>query len=70
MSLCSWSVRFNPNWASYFYDATFDRSAAAFNNPDHVSIAIHRAASGTSCRSKPHWPLPKPWSTSTAFDRR
>jgi pimeloyl-ACP methyl ester carboxylesterase len=24
-----------------FDDATFDRSAAAFNNPDHVSIVIH-----------------------------
>lgn len=26
-------------WA--FDDATFDRSAAAFNNPDHVAITIH-----------------------------
>ena len=24
-----------------FDDATFDRSAAAFNNPDHVDIVIH-----------------------------
>ena len=25
----------------HFDDATFDRSAAAFDNPDHVSIVIH-----------------------------
>jgi pimeloyl-ACP methyl ester carboxylesterase len=29
----------SPKWN--FDDATFDRSAAAFENPDHVSIAIH-----------------------------
>jgi pimeloyl-ACP methyl ester carboxylesterase len=29
----------SPKW--YFDDATFDRSAAAFNNPDHVAITIH-----------------------------
>jgi pimeloyl-ACP methyl ester carboxylesterase len=29
----------SPQWK--FDDATFDRSAAAFNNPDHVAIAIH-----------------------------
>ncbi len=29
----------SPKW--HFDDATFDRSAAAFNNPDHVSIVIH-----------------------------
>jgi pimeloyl-ACP methyl ester carboxylesterase len=29
----------SPKWN--FDDATFDRSAAAFNNPDHVAIAIH-----------------------------
>jgi pimeloyl-ACP methyl ester carboxylesterase len=29
----------SPNWA--FDDATFDRSAAAFDNPDHVEIVIH-----------------------------
>lgn len=29
----------SPEWP--FDDATFDRSAAAFNNPDHVSIVIH-----------------------------
>jgi pimeloyl-ACP methyl ester carboxylesterase len=29
----------SPKWA--FDDATFDRSAAAFDNPDHVSIAVH-----------------------------
>jgi pimeloyl-ACP methyl ester carboxylesterase len=29
----------SPKW--YFDDATFDRSAAAFNNPDHVDIVIH-----------------------------
>ena len=29
----------SPKWA--FDDATFDRTAAAFNNPDHVAIVIH-----------------------------
>jgi pimeloyl-ACP methyl ester carboxylesterase len=29
----------SPKWA--FDDATFDRSAAAFDNPDHVQIVIH-----------------------------
>jgi pimeloyl-ACP methyl ester carboxylesterase len=29
----------SPNWN--FDDATFDRSAASFENPDHVSIVIH-----------------------------
>jgi pimeloyl-ACP methyl ester carboxylesterase len=29
----------SPNWA--FDDATFDRSAVAFDNPDHVAIVIH-----------------------------
>jgi pimeloyl-ACP methyl ester carboxylesterase len=29
----------SPKWK--FDDATFDRSAAAFNNPDHVAIVIH-----------------------------
>ena len=29
----------SPKWA--FDDATFDRSAASFNNPDHASIVIH-----------------------------
>jgi pimeloyl-ACP methyl ester carboxylesterase len=29
----------SPRWN--FDDATFDRSAAAFNNPDHVAISIH-----------------------------
>jgi pimeloyl-ACP methyl ester carboxylesterase len=29
----------SPNWN--FDDATFDRSAVSFNNPDHVSIVIH-----------------------------
>jgi pimeloyl-ACP methyl ester carboxylesterase len=29
----------SPKWA--FDDATFDRSAASFDNPDHVGIAIH-----------------------------
>jgi pimeloyl-ACP methyl ester carboxylesterase len=29
----------SPQWN--FDDATFDRSAASFNNPDHVSIVIH-----------------------------
>jgi pimeloyl-ACP methyl ester carboxylesterase len=33
-----WSI-VSPNWA--FDDATFDRTAAAFNNPDHVAIVIH-----------------------------
>ena len=29
----------SPNWN--FDDATFDRSAKAFDNPDHVAIVIH-----------------------------
>ncbi|MGZ5680763.1 MAG: alpha/beta hydrolase [Burkholderiales bacterium] len=29
----------SPKWS--FDDATFDRSASAFDNPDHVSISIH-----------------------------
>jgi pimeloyl-ACP methyl ester carboxylesterase len=29
----------SPQW--HFDDATFDRSAASFDNPDHVSIVIH-----------------------------
>ena len=29
----------SPKWD--FDDATFDRSAAAFDNPDHVAIVIH-----------------------------
>ena len=29
----------SPRWS--FDDATFDRSAAAFNNPDHVAVVIH-----------------------------
>jgi pimeloyl-ACP methyl ester carboxylesterase len=29
----------SPKWA--FDDSTFDRSAAAFGNPDHVSITVH-----------------------------
>jgi len=33
-----WQIA-SPKWD--FDDATFDRSAAAFDNPDHVSIAIH-----------------------------
>ena len=33
-----WQIA-SPKWS--FDDATFDRSAAAFENPDHVSIAIH-----------------------------
>jgi pimeloyl-ACP methyl ester carboxylesterase len=33
-----WKIA-SPKWA--FDDATFERSAAAFDNPDHVSIVIH-----------------------------
>ena len=33
-----WKIA-SPKWN--FDDATFDRSAAAFNNPDHVDITIH-----------------------------
>jgi pimeloyl-ACP methyl ester carboxylesterase len=29
----------SPEW--HFDDATFDRSAAAFDNPDHVAVVIH-----------------------------
>ena len=33
-----WQIA-SPKWS--FDDATFDRTAAAFDNPDHVAIAIH-----------------------------
>lgn len=33
-----WKIA-SPKWA--FDDATFDRTAASFNNPDHVDIVIH-----------------------------
>ena len=33
-----WQIA-SPKWK--FSDATFDRSAAAFNNPDHVAIVVH-----------------------------
>jgi pimeloyl-ACP methyl ester carboxylesterase len=33
-----WQIA-SPKWK--FDDATFDRSAASFNNPDHVDIVIH-----------------------------
>jgi pimeloyl-ACP methyl ester carboxylesterase len=33
-----WQIA-SPKWK--FADATFDRNAASFNNPDHVSIVIH-----------------------------
>jgi len=33
-----WQIA-SPKW--HFTDATFDRSAASFDNPDHVSIVIH-----------------------------
>jgi pimeloyl-ACP methyl ester carboxylesterase len=33
-----WQIA-SPKWS--FDDATFDRSAASFDNPDHVGIAIH-----------------------------
>jgi pimeloyl-ACP methyl ester carboxylesterase len=33
-----WQIA-SPKWA--FDDATFDRSAASLNNPDHVAIVIH-----------------------------
>ena len=33
-----WQIA-SPKWQ--FDDATFDRSAAAFDNPDHVSVVIH-----------------------------
>ncbi len=33
-----WQIA-SPRWA--FDDATFDRSAASFDNPDHVAIVIH-----------------------------
>ena len=33
-----WQIA-SPKW--YFDDATFDRTAASFDNPDHVAIVIH-----------------------------
>jgi pimeloyl-ACP methyl ester carboxylesterase len=38
----------SPKW--HFDDATFDRSAAAFENPDHVRIVIHNTAGGSAWR--------------------
>jgi hypothetical protein len=32
-------TRNSPNW--HFDDATFDRSAQAFDNPDYVEVVIH-----------------------------
>jgi pimeloyl-ACP methyl ester carboxylesterase len=32
-------TRNSPNW--HFDDATFDRSAEAFDNPDYVDVVIH-----------------------------
>jgi pimeloyl-ACP methyl ester carboxylesterase len=34
----TWKIN-SPKW--HFDDATFDRTAASFDNPDHVSIVIH-----------------------------
>ena len=34
----------SPQWR--FDDATFDRTAKAFNNPDHVSLAAGRRTQG------------------------
>ena len=31
--------QWSPNWA--FDDATFERTAAAFDNPDYVDVVIH-----------------------------
>jgi pimeloyl-ACP methyl ester carboxylesterase len=46
----------SPKWR--FEDATFDRSAASFDNPDHVPIAIHYApaAAVLGRRSHAHFP--------------
>ena len=40
----------SPKW--YFDDATFGRSAAAFDNPDHVAVVIHNYHAGASASSK------------------
>ncbi len=40
----------SPQWA--FDDATFERSAAAFDNPDHVAIAISQLSLATRPRSR------------------
>jgi pimeloyl-ACP methyl ester carboxylesterase len=42
----------SPKWA--LDDATFDRSAAAFDNPDHVQIVITTTAGGST------WPTASP----------
>jgi hypothetical protein len=42
----------SPKWE--FDDATFDRSAAAFDNPDHVPIVIQTTAGGWG------WPTARP----------
>src|SRR6516225_10601702 len=38
----------SPKWD--FDDATFDRSAAAFDNPDHVAIVIHNYRCASASR--------------------
>ena len=44
----------SPTWA--FDDATYDRSAAAFDNPDHVRIVIHNYRWRLSlARGEPHY---------------
>jgi pimeloyl-ACP methyl ester carboxylesterase len=67
----------SPKWN--FDDATFERSAIAFNNTDHVDVMIHnyrwrqglakgeakyRAASVTTCLRRPRKPLRRPYSMS------
>jgi hypothetical protein len=37
----------SPQWK--FDDATFDRSASSFNNPDHVHIVMHNFTTGHFC---------------------
>jgi pimeloyl-ACP methyl ester carboxylesterase len=69
----------SPKWD--FDDATFDRSAASFDNPDHVSIVIHnyrwrlglaegdQGGIGHNLPQKAPRPSPKLSSRSTATDR-
>jgi hypothetical protein len=67
-----WQIA-SPKWD--FDDATFDRSAASFDNPDHVSIVIHNyralARDNSLIENDRYNSLPNLWRTRNAErDRR
>ena len=57
----------SPKWD--FADATFDRSAASFDNPDHVNIVIHnyRWRLGLAQGEADGAPHPEPSAYATKF---